>query len=726
MKTLVNEVLELEKFVFDDSNTGGIVLDKAFELSEKKDLLAENLENLLSEKEADGLFLKCNNGYFVSISKSAKENGKWQVTNFDKYMKPISDNGIENIKDASESFFNSFLLSSLDIESLDKLEDIMRKETYLNTNFDDLKLVRVVKNIDNLSIDNDIITFNQNPNKGESIRNTVHFTLNSVVQDHAYGKFSESQYAIVADLKDTADNNKIHGLSPADTFFWGDDFKLKDPTIFMPKGDENIDLYSNNFTVIEYEKSTNEIENYQNLKNAVADHFNEKELPFNELGMWNWSGFNAIPDQEQKDLSEYLGSGKALPTTHESSLDAEIEKINSSLIVLDNYLDDVRNESDLKVLDFSFGEEIEKNKKSFFETIEEIKLAAPHSVDHYNLIEEKLKLTEINWKEKIEVIFPIEKETVSVPPPLPVNDFNNFCTNPEINQLINKHLNLTDENKEKRFFLDDEDALEFYKNNFKEIEKTIEMQANSCGYLSKSDFMKDSPYFNKFDKEDLEKAFIDQNNRDLNIELSNYSIDTLNFDKNYFEDAQNNVLESYSTGELYIILSDESSQAFYVKDNMFMDDQDSEMSAKLNQVFDNVEQVENLLEVNESLIQDKINRINLMDNRNNPNVNTIKALAQGKLNYVKGELSEIKSFNSHTLTPIGENKQNVIMLDSNNDNLYSISKSKLIGTNKDIAEIIKSNKPIELFNNGDKIEIKGYNHSEKEISKEIKNSMELH
>lgn len=449
MKDIFNEVIELEKFVFNSENTGEIVLDKAYDLSVKKELLAEQFEKILEENKVDGFFVTQDNGYHISVTKSAKEQDKWQVTNFDSKMIPISDNGNQNIKDASESFFNSFTLSSLDKDSLDKLQDIYKDEN-------------------NLSL--------------------------------------------------------------------------------------------------------------------------------------------------------------------------------------------------------------------------------------------------------------------SAPQPLPVNDFDNFCTNPEINKTMNKHLNLTDENKERRFFIDEQDALKFYQANFKEIEKTLEMQANACGYSSKTDFMKDSPYFNKFEKEDLEKAFTDRDNKELNnlyIELSNYTADTLNFDKEYFENSQNNVLEDYSNGELYIFLSDESSQAVYVKDNMFMDDQDSEISGKLNQVFDQVEQVETLLEANEALIQDKINRINLMDNRKNPNINTIKSIAQGKLNHIKSELSEIKPFNNQTLTPIGHDKENIIMVDLKNDNLYSISKDKIIASEKDIADILKNNKPIELFNNGDKIEIKGYSDNVKEKSKELKNSMEI-
>lgn len=750
MKDIFNKVVELEKFVFNDENTGDIVLDKAYDLSVKKDLLAEKFEKILEENKVDGFFVTQDNGYHVSVTKSSKEQGKWQVTNFDNKMIPISDNGNQNIKDASESFFNSFTLSSLDEDSLIKLKDTINdeKKTYLNTDYDDLKLVRVVKDIDNFIIDENNLIVNQNPNKGESIRNTVHFTLNAVVKDHSSSKgiFSESKYAIVADLKETAENNKIHGLSPVDTYFWGENFKVKEPTIFMPKSDEKFNLYSKHFEVVEYEQGDSKEENYKNLNNAVENYFNKKELPFNEVGLWNWNNHGIISNEEQKDLSQYLGSAEILPYIHENSLDQKMENINSSLVVLAEYLSNVKSEDDFKNLPFSFGEEIDKDKKHFFELIEEIKEINPHSLDHYKLVENKLNILEEDWKEKIDLIYKEENINVAVPPPIPTDQewkesldklsistpppipFDEFCTNPQMNDLLNKHLNLTDENKEKRFFTDPEDALNFYKNNFKEIEHTIEMQASSSGYESKADFMKDNPYFSEYKKEDLDNVFNGNDSKELNnlyIELSNYTADTLNFDKDYFEDAQNNILENYSNGELYIFLSDESSQAIYVKDNMFMDDQDSEISGKLNQVFDKVEQVETLLEANEALIQDKINRINLMDNRKNPNVNTIKSIAQGKLNHIKGELSEIKPFNTQSLTPIGQDKENIIMLDSKNDNLYSISKNKIVASEKDIANILKDNKPIELFNNGDKIEIKGYNDSLKDKSKELKNSMEI-
>lgn len=148
-------------------------------------------------------------------------------------------------------------------------------------------------------------------------------------------------------------------------------------------------------------------------------------------------------------------------------------------------------------------------------------------------------------------------------------------------------------------------------------------------------------------------------------------------------------------------------QSIFIKDNMFMDDEKSEMGAELDaKVFDRVEQVENFLEANESMLQAKINRINVVDTRNNPNISTIKGLAQGKLNYLRGEISELKTFDSAHAMPLGEAKNHVIMVDANGENLFSVSKGKLVGHNIDIDDIIKSHTKVELFNNGKNIEVK--------------------
>lgn len=599
------------------------------------------------------------------------------------------------------------------------------KQTFHNVDYNDLKLVRVVKDIDNFKTDRDNLIIGHNPNKGESIRNTIHFTLNTVVQDHANskGQFSESKYAIVADLKETADNNKIHGLSPVDTFFWGDNLKVKQPTIFMPAGDQKIDQYSNQFEVIQYPKGDTKEENYKNLSGAVEDYFNKKELPFKEASLWNWSGQGITPDEEQKKLSQHLGSAEMLPKSHDSSLDQKIESANASLVVIQQDLEKLKSEDDAKKLSYSIGHEIDESKKYINELLNEIKEKNPHSLEHYSLVQNRHNNLETEWKEKLDSFYKDENLTIAVPPPLPTdqewkeylksvetNNIEHFCSSPEINNAVDKHFISDGENKERKFFMSQEDALKFYQENYKEIDQTIDMQKNILGYSTKEDFLKESSYFSDFEKENIEKTLNNQANdqqKEIQASLAGYALDSTIYDRQFFEDMQKDIQQDYAKSEVYIFLSDSDSQTVVYRSDMFMDDQKHEMQVELDtKVFDRVDQVEDHLEANEALLQQKFNRLNIVDNRANPQALAVKGMLQNKLNNVRGDLAELKPFHSVTATPLGTDKNNVILVDTKSDNLYSVSKNKIVGTDIDLDDILKNHKTIELFNNGNKIDTK--------------------
>lgn len=606
-----------------------------------------------------------------------------------------------------------------------KSDDNNEKQTFHNVDYNDLKLVRVVKDIDNFKTDRDNLIIGHNPNKGESIRNTIHFTLNTVVQDHANskGQFSESKYAIVADLKETADNNKIHGLSPVDTFFWGDNLKVKQPTIFMPAGDQKIDQYSNQFEVIQYPKGDTKEENYKNLSVAVEDYFNKKELPFKEASLWNWSGQGITPDEEQKRLSQHLGSAEMLPKSHDSSLDQKIESANASLVVIQQDLEKLKSEDDAKKLSYSIGHEIDESKKYINELLNEIKEINPHSLEHYSLVQNRHNNLETEWKEKLDSFYKDENLTIAVPPPLPTdqewkeylksvetNNIEHFCSSPEINNAVDKHFISDGENKERKFFMSQEDALKFYQENYKEIDQTIDMQKNILGYSTKEDFLKESSYFSDFEKENIEKTLNNQANdqqKEIQASLAGYALDSTIYDRQFFEDMQKDIQQDYAKSEVYIFLSDSDSQTVVYRSDMFMDDQKHEMQVELDtKVFDRVDQVEDHLEANEALLQQKFNRLNVVDNRANPQALAVKGMLQNKLNNVRGDLAELKPFHSVTATPLGTDKNNVILVDTKSDNLYSVSKNKIVGTDIDLDDILKNHKTIELFNNGNKIDTK--------------------
>jgi len=291
-------------------------------------------------------------------------------------------------------------------------------------------------------------------------------------------------------------------------------------------------------------------------------------------------------------------------------------------------------------------------------------------------------------------------------------DYKDESINQKLAELLNKQNHFDDDfiqKREIRFFQDQEEAVKFSKENFKDIQMLLELHARNSGYESTKEYISDSPYFTNIDDDKIERALQNRNDNDLNKvyeAMAIYSADSIVYDLNYFKESQQNIEENYPTAEMYIFLSDENSQSVVIKDNLFMDDEKSAMGAELDaKVFDKAEQVEEFLEANESMLQARISRINLVDMRSNPNITQIKAFAQGKLNHIKEEISELKTLHSATVTPLGEAHNNVIMVDTKGDNLYSISKNKLVGHDIDLDDILKNSKKKELslYNNGEKV-----------------------
>lgn len=278
--------------------------------------------------------------------------------------------------------------------------------------------------------------------------------------------------------------------------------------------------------------------------------------------------------------------------------------------------------------------------------------------------------------------------------------------------LLNKQINFDDDfikKNEIRFFKDQEDAVKFTKENFKDIQELLELHSRNSGYDSTKKYIGDSSYFTNIDDDKIERALQNKNDNDLKgvyEAMAIYSADSMIYDLNYFKESQQNIQENYPTAEMYIFLSDDNSQSVVIKDNLFMDDEKSAMGAELDsKVFDKAEQVEEFLEANESILQARISKINLVDMRSNPNIAQIKALAQGKLNHIKEEISDLRTLHSATVTPLGESHNNVIMVDTKGDNIYSISKNKLLGHDIDLDDILKAgkNRELSLYNNGDKV-----------------------
>lgn len=268
----------------------------------------------------------------------------------------------------------------------------------------------------------------------------------------------------------------------------------------------------------------------------------------------------------------------------------------------------------------------------------------------------------------------------------------------------------TGQNKDKKFFIDQHSAVVFAEENFKEIKELLEQHSKYSGYENLEEYMEKSPYFSDFKKENIEKTLDNQANeqqKEILASLANYSLDSTVYDQQYFADMQKGIEQDYSKSEVYIFLSDSDSQCVVYRSDMFTGDQTSELQTEVEaKVVDKVEQVEDFLEANEALLQQKVNRLNVIDSRANPQALALKGMLQNRLNHVREDIAELKPFHSVTATPLGTDKNNVILVDTKNDNLYSVSKNKIVGHDIDLDDILKNHKNIELFNNGNKVEAK--------------------
>ncbi len=275
---------------------------------------------------------------------------------------------------------------------------MQQKQTYLNESIDDLKLVRVVKDIENYQKIGDSLIINKNPNAGDSIRNTTHFTLNGVVSDHAYGSFSDSKYAIIADLQDTAKANKVHGVSAADTWFWNENgsIKLNKPTLVMPENDKNIEKFAADFHIVQYQPSDITEENFSNLKDAVKKHFEEEKLNFYQIGMWGWAngGHGMVQESDQRIISEALGSPEILPSAHSGSNDEKMEQLNAEIVTNGAILNEIKTRDEfLNIKPLSVND--------FMSEIADLKENKMYAHDYYlKSIGQKLDVFNQAYKEK--------------------------------------------------------------------------------------------------------------------------------------------------------------------------------------------------------------------------------------------------------------------------------------------------------------------------------------
>ena len=307
---------------------------------------------------------------------------------------------------------------------------------YQGVDYDDLKLVRVVKSLENSEINGDQLLLHKAPNnQSASLRNTLHFTLNTVVQDHAYGTFSDSKYAVIADLKETANQNKIVGLNEVDTFFWQNEngTSLNKPTLFIPDNDQsNIDRFSA-FNTVVYKSDEDEKQNFINLTQAVKENFQANNLPFHTPSNWGWSGKPSPSTQDFEALEQHLGAA-GLVDRHDGSVFSTMESLKSRVQILAEDLSSVKDQQSLTEL--QVGHESETIAAIYNTQMDTI--AHDHELTDYFTKHLGAHIDKLNklHQEQINLLFPEpQNDSVVQPPPTPQDQaFSN--TNISVSEAI--------------------------------------------------------------------------------------------------------------------------------------------------------------------------------------------------------------------------------------------------------------------------------------------------
>lgn len=325
---------------------------------------------------------------------------------------------------------------------------ILQDQKYLGIPFDHLRFVRVIKGLNDCDIDEQGNLSLKLPNDKTSIgmRNTTHGTLNAIVSDHLMGKFSESQFAVVAPLIDMAKNNELISLSPSDTYFWNVDHGVSIPnaTLFAPEGN-NLppQLTNENLNIIRYKLDSDPQKNYANMTAAIDGHFKENNLPLYGVDNRSWLGRSLNEpkmDGSGKDTQKIADHiGYAITSgLHDGTAYSELENIHTNILRTKNEFSSVESVQAFRDANQqrmnhdqlpSFAEVYDSSLAKYKSLREEL---PEHHRDHYD----HNVLPEINnYKEmldqKIDVWYPpeptmeesssliVNQSTVVMPPPLP-------------------------------------------------------------------------------------------------------------------------------------------------------------------------------------------------------------------------------------------------------------------------------------------------------------------
>ena len=108
-------------------------------------------------------------------------------------------------------------------------------------------------------------------------RSTVHFCLNGLVGNHAYGYFSERKYLILEPFKYHINDSNIISLRSEDTFF-KDYINLYEATIIMPKSIYEVLKDNNtltNYQIITYDFTKEQIQEMYPIKEGFGIEYSQ-------------------------------------------------------------------------------------------------------------------------------------------------------------------------------------------------------------------------------------------------------------------------------------------------------------------------------------------------------------------------------------------------------------------------------------------------------------------
>ena len=290
--------------------------------------------------------------------------------------------------------------------------------------YDELTLVRVQRGIKEISGHGSDLILNHKMSQEDSVRNTMHFALNSYVQDHAYGRFNDAKFVFVAKLLDTAKENPISGLGASDTWFHAqnDSIVLPKATLIAPDTAQiPEDLLKSDVKIIIYTDSPDPTQAKVNRDAAITQELNDRQVPIRSIDLHNWVGHHYQEDQ-QLNLSKALGRDTPLPTNHAGSLDGSLESAFSQ--VTEAYKSLANGEKQWVNQNtgqfYDLDTHIQKQIKGIEQSISELEVPTAQTFFTEKLYSLTTKFESINTNDT-PIMSQAPTGSAQTPPPLPVD-----------------------------------------------------------------------------------------------------------------------------------------------------------------------------------------------------------------------------------------------------------------------------------------------------------------